>query len=84
MRADAAPIQDAKTAVQEWAQARGLATPLYSEVERSGPAHLPRFVMQVALDGFEPERGEASSKRAAEQEAAKAFLDRWMQPGPPA
>jgi ribonuclease-3 len=78
MRADAAPIQDAKTAVQEWAQARGLATPLYSEVERSGPAHLPRFVMQVALDGFAPERGEASSKRAAEQEAAKAFLDRWM------
>ena len=77
MRADAAPIQDAKTAVQEWAQARGLATPVYSEVERSGPAHLPRFVMQVALDGFEPERGEASSKRAAEQAAAQAFLQRW-------
>jgi ribonuclease III len=80
MRADEAPIQDAKTAVQEWAQARGLSVPLYSEVERSGPAHLPRFVMQVALDGFEPERGEASSKRAAEQAAAKAFLERWMSP----
>jgi ribonuclease-3 len=80
MRADAAPIQDAKTAVQEWAQARGLATPLYSEVERSGPAHLPRFVMQVELTGFEPERGEASSKRAAEQAAAQAFLERWASP----
>jgi ribonuclease-3 len=80
MRADAAPIQDAKTAVQEWAQARGLATPNYSEVERSGPAHLPRFVMQVELAGYEPERGEASSKRAAEQEAAKAFLQRWANP----
>jgi ribonuclease-3 len=80
MRADAAPIQDAKTAVQEWAQARGLATPLYSEVERSGPAHLPRFVMQVELSGFEPERGEASSKRAAEQAAAQAFLERWANP----
>lgn len=77
MRADAGPIQDAKTAVQEWAQARGLATPVYSEVERSGPAHLPRFVMQVALEGFEPERGEATSKRAAEQAAAQAFLQRW-------
>jgi ribonuclease-3 len=77
MRADAAPIQDAKTAVQEWAQARGLPTPTYAEVERSGPAHLPRFVMQVALDGYEPERGEATSKRAAEQAAARAFLDRW-------
>ena len=77
MRADAAPVQDAKTAVQEWAQARGLRTPVYSEVGRSGPAHLPVFVMQVALEGFEPERGEASSKRAAEQAAARAFLDRW-------
>ena len=80
MRADKAPIQDAKTAVQEWAQARGLATPRYSEVERSGPAHLPHFVMQVDLDGFAPERGEATSKRAAEQAAAKAFLERWTQP----
>ena len=80
MRADKAPIQDAKTAVQEWAQARGLATPSYSEVERSGPAHLPHFVMQVDLDGFAPERGEATSKRAAEQAAAKAFLERWTQP----
>ena len=57
------PIQDAKTAVQEWAQARALATPRYAEVERSGPAHLPHFVMQVELDGFEPEqrRGDARS-----------------------
>ena len=31
--------------------------------------------MQVVLDGYEPERGEASSKRAAEQAAAQAFLD---------
>ena len=78
MLSDVAPIQDAKTAVQEWAQARALATPRYTEVERSGPAHLPRFVMQVELDGYAPERGEASSKRAAEQAAAQAFLDRWM------
>ncbi len=77
MRADAAPVQDAKTAVQEWAQARGLPTPQYIEIERSGPAHLPRFVMQVALHGYEPERGEATSKRAGEQAAARAFLDRW-------
>jgi ribonuclease-3 len=80
MLADQAPIQDAKTAVQEWAQARGLPTPRYTEVERSGPAHLPRFTMQVELDGYAPERGEASSKRAAEQVAAKTFLERWTQP----
>jgi ribonuclease-3 len=75
MRADAAPIQDAKTAAQEWAAARGLPLPSYVIVERSGPDHMPLFVMQIEIDGFAPERGEATSKRAAEQAAARAFLD---------
>jgi ribonuclease III len=75
--ADAEPARDAKTAVQEWAQARALPPPRYEEVERSGPAHAPHFVMRVALDGFAPEVGAAGSKRAAEQAAARAFLDRW-------
>jgi ribonuclease III len=77
MAADISPERDAKTAVQEWAQGRALPAPRYAEVSRSGPAHLPLFVMQVELEGFEPERGKASSKRAAEQAAALAFLNRW-------
>src|SRR5271163_1405174 len=80
MDADAEPERDAKTAVQEWAQARALASPRYVEVGRSGPAHAPLFVMQVELEGFEPERGEATSKRAAEQVAAQVFLNRWANP----
>ena len=79
MTADVEPERDAKTAVQEWAQARSLPAPRYVEAARSGPAHMPHFVMHVLLDGFEPEAGEASSKRAAEQAAAQAFLDRWAQ-----
>ncbi len=71
------PARDAKTAVQEWAQARGLNAPHYEEEARSGPAHAPTFVMRVVLEGYEPETGEASSKRVAEQAAAQAFLDRW-------
>ena len=77
MDADVEPERDAKTAVQEWAQARALPAPRYVEVARSGPAHAPQFVMQVVLDGFEPETGEANSKRSAEQAAAHAFLVRW-------
>ncbi len=77
MDADVEPERDAKTAVQEWAQARALASPRYVEAARSGPAHAPHFVMQVILGGYEPESGEASSKRAAEQAAAQAFLARW-------
>ena len=75
--ADAEPARDAKTTVQEWAQSRALGPPRYEEVERSGPAHAPYFVMRVVLDGFAPEQGAAGSKRAAEQAAAQAFLERW-------
>ncbi len=75
--ADAEPARDAKTAVQEWAQARALVAPRYEEAARSGPAHAPLFIMRVVLPGYEPETGEATSKRAAEQAAARAFLDRW-------
>ncbi len=77
MSAEISPERDAKTAAQEWAQGRALPAPRYVEVSRSGPAHNPVFVIQIELDGFASERGEASSKRAAEQAAAQAFLDRW-------
>jgi ribonuclease-3 len=70
------PARDAKTALQEWAQARALSAPHYEEAARSGPAHAPLFVMRVELPGFASETGEATSKRAAEQAAARAFLDR--------
>ncbi len=67
---------DAKTAVQEWAQARGLAPPTYEERGRSGPDHAPEFTISARLaDGTEAE-GRAPSKRAAQQEAAKALLVR--------
>lgn len=77
MSADLEPERDAKTAVQEWAQARALPAPRYAEVSRSGPPHMPVFVMQVELESFEPMQGQAANKRAAEQAAAQAFLDRW-------
>ncbi len=65
---------DAKTAVQEWAQARGLTPPAYVERGRSGPDHAPVFTIAARMaDGAEAE-GAASSKRAAQQEAAKALL----------
>jgi ribonuclease III len=80
LTADDEPRRDAKTAVQEWAQARGLAAPRYEEIARSGPAHAPLFVIRMNVPGHEPETGEASSKRAAEQAAAQAFLDRWSGP----
>jgi len=67
---------DAKTTLQEWSQAQGLGLPDYREVARTGPAHDPRFVVEVALATAAPLRAEGRSKRAAEQAAAAALLAR--------
>ncbi len=76
MRAPARPLLDPKTVLQEWAQARGLPTPLYREVERTGPHHDPEFRVSVALPDLRPAEGLGRSKRAAEQAAAAALLAR--------
>ncbi|MFU8862861.1 MAG: ribonuclease III [Rhodobacterales bacterium] len=68
--------RDAKTALQEWAQARGLPPPKYVELQRSGPDHAPVFTMSAQLENGEAETATAGSKRQAEQAAAKALLDR--------
>ena len=49
MRTPARPLRDSKTMLQEWAQARGLPTPAYREVERKGPDHDPEFRVTVEL-----------------------------------
>ncbi|MBU1174898.1 MAG: ribonuclease III [Alphaproteobacteria bacterium] len=67
---------DAKTALQEWAQARGLEPPSYDEVTRSGPDHAPVFVIAVSVAGFEAATAEGPSKKLAEHQAAEAFLRR--------
>ena len=76
MEASGQDLRDAKTALQEWAQARGLATPRYQLVARSGPDHAPFFEVAVDVKGFETTPGSGASKRAAEQAAAAAFLAR--------
>lgn len=70
MTAQAAPPKDFKTALQEWAQKRGLELPVYTISERSGPPHAPLFVVTVTSDGHTGE-GRAGNKRAAEQMAAE-------------
>src|SRR5580704_10837121 len=76
MQATAQPLRDPKTVLQEWAQARGLPTPAYREIARSGPDHDPEFRVAVQLPAFAPAEGSGRSKRAAEQAAASAMLVR--------
>lgn len=70
-------VVDAKTELQEWAQARGLPPPTYVERAKSGPDHAPTFVISVELPGFLPCDGPPeSNKKIAAQSAATAFLIR--------
>jgi ribonuclease-3 len=76
LRTPASPVRDPKTALQEWAQARGLPTPSYREIARTGPHHDPEFRVAVLLPELMPAEGLGRSKRAAEQAAAAALLSR--------
>ena len=77
-----ADMRDAKTKLQEWAQApgRGAAAPIYTLVNRDGPDHAPRFVVEVKVETLGAERGEGGSKREAEQDAAGRLLARVSAP----
>lgn len=71
-----ADARDAKTSLQEWAQARRLAPPKYELAARTGPDHAPVFTIKAVLENGETETATAGSKRQAEQAAAKALLTR--------
>jgi ribonuclease-3 len=76
MLASDRPLRDPKTFLQEWAQGRGLPAPTYREIGRSGPHHDPKFRITVELPKHAPAEGCGRTKRAAEQAAAAAMLER--------
>ena len=78
LMAQATPPKDAKTRLQEWAQARGHRLPSYDVASRSGPSHEPVFAITVRIEGkagtVGVAVGEAGNKREAERLAAVALL----------
>lgn len=68
-------LADAKSALQEAAQARGLPLPEYRPLASAGPDHRRLWVFEVAWDGEVVARGEGRSKRAAQQQAARRALE---------
>ena len=65
---------DPKTELQEWAAAQGRGAPAYRVVERSGPAHQPLFVVEVAVGGESMQTASGGTVRAAEKAAALKLL----------
>ncbi|MDO5657808.1 MAG: ribonuclease III [Paracoccus sp. (in: a-proteobacteria)] len=67
--------RDAKTALQEWAQAQGMTPPRYEISDRQGPDHAPVFEITVTLaDGRSARARGTGTKRSIEQEAAQHLL----------
>lgn len=66
---------DAKSALQEWLQARGRHLPEYRLVAEAGPDHRKVFTVEVRAGGEGIARGEGRSKKEAEQQAARRALD---------
>lgn len=76
MQAQKVARRDAKTALQEWAQARKAGTPVYAMMARTGPDHAPIFTIEVRVEGVAPCQAQGASKKIAEHEAATAMLVR--------
>lgn len=74
LRATPPVPQHPKSALQEWAAANRRKPPVYTVVDRSGPGHAPRFVVEVAISGAGDARGDGTSKQDAETAAATVML----------
>jgi ribonuclease-3 len=70
---DAGALLDAKTQLQHYAQANLAATPVYRDSSRGTPQH-PAFSTRVSVKGKTLGTGSGSSKKAAQQAAARAAL----------
>ena len=70
------PPENVKSTLQEWAQKRGLAIPIYRMLKSTGLAHSPVFTIELSLEGFASVQVEAKNKRAGEQKAAALMLDK--------
>jgi ribonuclease-3 len=66
---------DCKSQLQEVTQSRYHEIPEYHVISAEGPDHAREFIVEVVVGGRVIGKGRGSSKREAEQKAAKAALD---------
>jgi ribonuclease-3 len=76
LRQQGAPPEDAKSKLQEWAQAKSLPLPEYTLLSKSGADHAPQFEIEVSVQGVGKTAAVAASKRAAEKSAALKMLEK--------
>lgn len=76
VKAGAKAPQHPKSALQEWAAANQRRPPEYRIVERTGPGHAPKFLIEVTIGKLATAQASGSNKQEAETAAAKALLEK--------
>lgn len=69
-------VKDDKSALQEYTQAHDMGLPTYRIIDASGPDHDRHFVAEVLIADRQMATGRGTSKKSAEQMAARAALKR--------
>jgi ribonuclease-3 len=77
VKGEAGRSKHPKSALQEWAAGNQRRPPEYEVVERSGPDHAARFTVRVSVHNVGEVEATASSKRDAEAEAARLFMEKF-------
>ena len=68
-------LRDPKTRLQEWLQGKGFGLPEYELVKVSGKAHRQQFDVSCRIkEGGQASTGSGTTRRNAEQEAAREML----------
>ena len=70
------PLDNFKSALQEYLQARKLPVPIYRVAGEIGPPHHKTFTMEVSIGGLVRERASGDSKKSAGQQAARLAFER--------
>lgn len=70
-------VKDYKSTLQEIVQAKVKKSPVYKTLKAVGPAHAKTFTVAVYLKGKILGQGRGASKQEAQQQAAKAALEKW-------
>lgn len=69
-------LDNYKSLLLEFAQARQMKIPTYTVISEEGPGHNKTFGVEVLVDGQPVARGKGKSKKEAEQKAAREALEK--------
>jgi ribonuclease-3 len=70
------PVSNWKAVLQDYSQKKHQKAPVYTIISEAGPDHSKTFVISVSINDEEVARGEGTSKKEAQQNAARNAVER--------